>query len=162
MRTARWLIIIAAAIVVQNSDLLAVEIFGAPRVKPDLLLLLVILYGLVKGEKRGTVAGFLVGLAEDAFSVGYMGTNALCKTVAGFLSARFGRQFLWRRIPAQLLLVFTLSIVAVSIRSMLGAVLGGGAAQDGLAGAVLVSSLLNALFAPFVFFLAVRFTGDAK
>jgi len=67
----------------QTTSLNRLSILG---IKPDLLLILVIFLGLHKGPLSGAGYGFLAGILLDIFSPTPLGTNALSKTVLGFLA----------------------------------------------------------------------------
>ena len=61
-------------------------------VTPDLLLIFTVWVALVEGQFTGMIAGFLCGLLFDAVSTDVIGTNALAKTVAGFIAGFFYRE----------------------------------------------------------------------
>ncbi len=69
--------------ILQATSLNRLSILG---IKPDLLLILVIFLGLHKGPLSGAGYGFLAGILLDIFSPTPLGTNALSKTVLGFLA----------------------------------------------------------------------------
>lgn len=58
-------------------------------ITPDLLLILVVWVALMEGQFMGTVAGFACGLLFDSVSGDVIGTNALAKTIAGFVAGYF-------------------------------------------------------------------------
>lgn len=78
------------ALALQSTLVPYVEIGQA---RPDLPLVAVVLIALSRGPAAGTVAGFLVGLAQDLTNPAFLGLNALAKCllghVAGNLKARF-------------------------------------------------------------------------
>jgi rod shape-determining protein MreD len=57
------------------------------RVSPDFLLSALMLYAMRSGPGAGAVAGFLVGLTEDALTPAQFGAGALAHTVVGYLAA---------------------------------------------------------------------------
>lgn len=69
--------------ILQATSLNRLSILG---IKPDLLLILVILLGLHHGPLSGAGYGFLAGVLLDIFSPSPLGTNALSKTVLGFFA----------------------------------------------------------------------------
>ncbi|MBU4602975.1 rod shape-determining protein MreD [bacterium] len=73
--------IIVVALVTQLTLINSVTILG---LKPDLLMVVVVVFSLRKGEKEGTISGFASGLLQDIFSTSLLGINALAKTVIGF------------------------------------------------------------------------------
>ena len=82
-------IVFLAAMVVQTSLLRYVSIGG---IRPDLVLIIVVYLGLVKGPDMGSLGGFFFGLFEDAFSGTFLGPNALSKTIIGFLCGLVGKR----------------------------------------------------------------------
>lgn len=75
-------ILLLFLVILQATLLNRLNILG---IKPDLLLILVIFIGLYKGPIAGAWCGFLAGILLDLFSPAPLGTNALAKTVLGFL-----------------------------------------------------------------------------
>lgn len=73
--------IIVVALVIQLTLINSVTILG---LKPDLIMVVVVVFSLRKGEKEGTISGFASGLLQDIFSTSLLGINALAKTVIGF------------------------------------------------------------------------------
>ena len=60
--------------------------------RPDLPLIAVTLIALARGAATGTVAGFLIGLAQDLNNPGFLGLNALAKSLVGYgVGAQRGR-----------------------------------------------------------------------
>ena len=77
------LILLLFLVILQTTSLNRLSILG---IKPDLLLILVIFFGLYKGPLSGACYGFLAGILLDLFSPAPLGTNAFSKTVLGFLA----------------------------------------------------------------------------
>ena len=73
--------IIVVTLLIQLTLINSITILG---VKPDLIMVVVVVFSLLKGEKEGTISGFASGLLQDIFSTGLLGINALAKTVIGF------------------------------------------------------------------------------
>ena len=73
--------IIVVALLIQLTLINSITILG---LKPDLIMVVVVVFSLLKGEKEGTISGFASGLLQDIFSTGLLGINALAKTVVGF------------------------------------------------------------------------------
>jgi rod shape-determining protein MreD len=74
--------IIVITLVIQLTLMNSVTILG---LKPDLMMVVVVVFSLMKGEKEGTISGFASGLLQDIFSTSLLGINALAKTVIGFI-----------------------------------------------------------------------------
>ena len=73
--------IIVVALLIQLTLINSITVLG---LKPDLIMVVVVVFSLLKGEKEGTISGFASGLLQDIFSTGLLGINALAKTVIGF------------------------------------------------------------------------------
>lgn len=82
-------IVFLGALVVQTSLLRYVSIGG---VRPDLVLIIVVYLGFVRGPEVGTASGFVFGLFEDVYSGGLPGANALIKTILGFTCGLLGKR----------------------------------------------------------------------
>jgi len=67
----------------QTTALPALEILG---VRPELMLLMVLAWSLLRGVEEGLVWAFLGGLMLDLFSGGPVGASALALLVVSFLS----------------------------------------------------------------------------
>lgn len=74
--------IIVAALLIQ---LTLINLFTIQGLKPDLILLVVIVFSLLQGAEEGSISGFASGLLQDIFSSGLLGINALAKTIIGFI-----------------------------------------------------------------------------
>ena len=74
--------IIIAALIIQ---LTIINSFTIQGLKPDLVLVVVVVIALLKGAEEGVIYGFVSGLLQDIFSTGLLGVNALVKTVMGFI-----------------------------------------------------------------------------
>ena len=74
--------IIVVALLIQLTLINSVTILG---IKPDLILIVIVVFSLLKGGKEGAISGFVSGLLQDIFSIGLLGINALAKTVIGFI-----------------------------------------------------------------------------
>lgn len=58
-------------------------------VVPDILLIWVVYLAVTRGQLEATIAGFLVGLLQDATTTQFFGLAALAKTMAGFTGGYF-------------------------------------------------------------------------
>jgi rod shape-determining protein MreD len=57
---------------------------------PDLLLVVVISLGLLRGSVPGAVFGFVAGLVVDLLTLDTLGISSLVLTLAGFWAGRYG------------------------------------------------------------------------
>lgn len=69
-------------LVLQSTLFEKLQIVGA---KPDLLLIVVVLIGILQGREQGAKVGFIFGLVEDLYLGRYWGLNAFVKMLTGYL-----------------------------------------------------------------------------
>lgn len=81
-------------------------------VKPDLILMLVIFNGFLRGSREGAFLGFLGGLAQDIFTGSYIGLNALTKMAAGYLAGLAEARFYNESVIIVTLTTFFTSMVS--------------------------------------------------
>ncbi|SHK60975.1 rod shape-determining protein MreD [Desulforamulus aeronauticus] len=93
MRTIIFLLLIILAMLLQSTFFSFLQVAG---VKPDLILMLVVFNGFLRGSREGAFLGFLAGLLQDVFTGNYIGINAITKMLAGYLvglaEARFYKE----------------------------------------------------------------------
>ena len=58
-------------------------------IRPDLLLIFVLVITLKHGKYAGLAAGFSFGLIQDSFSLGFLGVMALSKSTVAFWSGKW-------------------------------------------------------------------------
>jgi rod shape-determining protein MreD len=68
------------------------------NVTPDIPLILVVLLALRRGPEVGCLSGFATGFLQDTAAGGFIGAQALTKTLIGFFIGRLGGR-LWVREP---------------------------------------------------------------
>lgn len=93
----------ALALILEGSVL---AFFMVERALPDLLLILVIMWGFILGEHRGAVLGLLGGLLQDILFGSGLGYFAMAKMLIGYGSGLMGREFYHDQLLAPVLLVF--------------------------------------------------------
>lgn len=84
-----FLILLVAALLLQTSVL---EVIAAAGVKPELIMLLVVLNGFLFGPREGAFLGYIGGIVEDLFLGQYIGLNAISKMAAGYLAGVAGER----------------------------------------------------------------------
>ena len=84
MQIIIYLAIAIAALLIQSSliDLMAIR-----GIKPDLLLIFLVIISKREGRFWGTTSGFGIGLLQDIFETQFLGLSSLCKSIAGFVAA---------------------------------------------------------------------------
>lgn len=74
------------------------------EVTPDFTLLLVVFFALYKGKMPGAVFGFVIGILQDLFNPGFLGLNAMTKSILGYTVGHVGA----RTFPENILFLFGL------------------------------------------------------
>ncbi len=70
-------------LVLQATFFAEINLFGLGLI-PDLVLILVVSYAMLRGPWYGAILGLTAGLIADLFAGGPVGVGALAKTVVGF------------------------------------------------------------------------------
>ncbi|MCG8401461.1 MAG: rod shape-determining protein MreD [Firmicutes bacterium] len=83
MRPLNFLLLVLGFMVLQSTALNLVAIRG---IKPDLVLVLVILHGFFRGTREGAFWGFVGGVIQDLAGGGYFGIYALTNMTGGYLA----------------------------------------------------------------------------
>lgn len=90
------------------------------RVKPDLVLVLVVSTGFLKGYKEGALAGFLAGIMVGIISANIWGVYTLVYSLAGFVSGVISE-----RVEPDAFIVPSVSISLISLGvSLIFAIIG--------------------------------------
>lgn len=145
MYAAFTLIFFLIAIVLQTSVLKHVVV-----IKPDLILIIVVYLGLVRGSNIGCASGFFFGLIEDVCSVGTdLGSNALTKTIIGFFCGISGKRLYTQSLFSQILCVGLGTVVDVIL---LLSIKGFGSVPNWKQ-LLLYETLYNIMCCPFIVFL---------
>ncbi|MEE8564117.1 MAG: rod shape-determining protein MreD [Atribacterota bacterium] len=142
--------IIVVALLIQLTLINSITILG---LKPDLIMVVVVVFSLLKGEKEGTISGFASGLLQDIFSTGLLGINALAKTVVGFTCGILKEKMFSEHI---LFLIPVITFIASFMQSILMfLLLRAFGLEYGLAWSLkqiaLPEALYSSLLSPFVF-----------
>jgi len=75
-------------------------------IRPDLPLVAVVLLGSARGGTTGTLAGFAIGLAQDLTNPGFLGLNALTKSLLGWGAGSLRSQFNAGSLPVHAVVLF--------------------------------------------------------
>jgi len=104
--------ILALALLLHITVLDHIKILG---VKPDLLLIVVIFFGLFLGREIGLESGLAAGLFKDLFALDFFGINAFAFALTGFLAGLLGTQFSRESRKTQVLLVMFLTAFSMTL-----------------------------------------------
>jgi rod shape-determining protein MreD len=133
---------------VQTVLLAQVDWWGA---RPDLMLLVVLVWSVVRGMEEGMVWGFIGGLVIDLFSGGPLGTTVLALLAVALLAGQSWGQGIGSSLVRLLLIAFvavlTYHLILLMILSWTGYEVTWGQAILQVAGP---SALLNTALSPFI------------
>ncbi len=132
-RANRMQLVLVMALLVLLHFYLRPRIWSA-RVSPDFLLIALVFFAMRSGPGAGALAGFAVGVINDALTPAAFGAGALAHTVVGYLAA-WGRAVFF---ADNLLVNAAFVAVALWVRDLI-LLLASGTAQ----GRVLVELTLN-------------------
>lgn len=119
-------------------------------VKPDLVIMCVIFFGLYFGSAAGFEAGLVAGFFQDVFVLDYFGVNALLYGATGLYTGVVTGNFTKDTASARFLLVAFISALSMAAHFVLAAVLSPYHALsliDYIRGTVLPGTVLTAVFA---------------
>ncbi len=145
---ASILLLISVALI-QSTVMPHLTLWG---VKPDLMLLVVISWSLLRGAREGIFWGFVGGFCLDLFSGAPFGLSALALLIVSFFSG-FGEATVFRtHVILPLATVFFASLIyGLIFLAVLNALGWSVTWLDSLSRLVLPASLLNVLLTPLVY-----------
>ena len=81
MRRLIWPVLFLFLMLLQGS----MSVYYTGWLSCDLLLLAVYAYAMLRGEKAGAVAGGIIGLPQDAMTVGVFGFHIFSRICVGYI-----------------------------------------------------------------------------
>jgi rod shape-determining protein MreD len=164
-RIAAVSITVVFGLILQATVFRQLNFFGLGLV-PDLVLILVVSYGLLKGPWYGAAIGLAAGLVGDLAAGGLIGIGALAKSITGFLAGLLEKTIFKDNLLVPALSLLAGTIIAETIFLVVNAALnqyfGGFFA---LMPRLLAMALYNAILAPPIYHqfyrLETRLGGDA-
>jgi rod shape-determining protein MreD len=109
MKTFYIILMYIAGLVLQTTFFSHLTFFGA---KPDLLLIIIVFIAIKRGAMPGEIYGFVGGLMEDFVAYGFLGIQALTKTLMGFGAGFLKNKLEENNIILLMLLVFFTAIIS--------------------------------------------------
>jgi rod shape-determining protein MreD len=142
-------IILLVTFVLQSTFFNYIKIMG---VKPDLLLVIVVIYALHNEEKSGGLFGFAAGLLQDIITGKYLGLNSFTKGIIAFFVSHMEQKIYKENIIIPVMLVFTASIghdvLYYFIRSLVDFNV---SLTTAFLGIILPSAVYNSLLVPIIY-----------
>jgi rod shape-determining protein MreD len=119
---------------------------------PDLPVLIVASWGLLRGKVEGSLWGFIAGVAVDLFSGAPFGAATLSLMAVGFVSGLGKTSALRAHVTLPVLMVFLTTILSSTTFLLILLISGQSMVWlDSLLRIVLPSAVLNALITPVIF-----------
>ena len=146
-------VLLFCAVVLQVSVLTAIGVLGG---YPDLVLVMVVAFALLRGPVFGALGGFAAGLLFDTATFGTIGVSALLLTVAGYWTGRYGETTGRDRGHAPFLSVAVVSVLFSIAALLLHFVLGAQPSARLVLAAIPPTALLNLLLTAPVYALCRR------
>lgn len=144
MQVLVWAAVLVSSLLMESTLLDRMKLMG---VKPDLLLVAVVLFALARGARPAARLGFVFGLSEDLLIGKYIGLNALSKASIGYLVG-LGENRLYKDNPLiPVAGLFTGTIVYEVIYLVLGGLGGMHTEPEGFLRVVLPAAMYNSLVA---------------
>jgi rod shape-determining protein MreD len=146
-------VLVFVAALLQVTIVAGLDILGGT---PDLLLLVLIAVGLLRGAVAGAIAGFCGGLLVDVLTLDTLGVTALTLALAGYWTGRYGETTGRDRAHAPLLAVVVMSILVAIFGFALHFLIGEEVSARRVVETMLPTVALNLLLAAPVFALCRR------
>lgn len=89
-RKVTMILLILVSIILQST---VCEMIAVASIKPNLLIILTVSFGLMRGRRDGMLTGFFCGLLTDLFFESILGFNAVIYMWVGYFSGYFYRIF---------------------------------------------------------------------
>lgn len=118
---------------------------------PNILLVMLIFVGLMRGSHGGQVLGFAWGLAWDVMAVDLFGSHTLLYTCLGYAAGKLSRQWNESKMVTQMLLTGIASVLFWAGMLLLYAVFSPAEHRVALSLHLAVQILLNMLIAPVLY-----------
>ena len=123
--------------------------FGGSRFSVNLVLIIVLYFGLMRGPIVGQSLGFIWGLLTDASSLGLMGMHTLLYALAGYVAGMLRRQLDETKTFTQSFFTFAASLAYVVLYVGLDHVFT--SAERPVGWQMAIQPVVNALLAPAFF-----------
>ena len=107
-RNLTMAVLILVSIILQST---VCQMISIASIKPNLLIILTVSFGLMRGRRSGMLTGFFCGLLTDIFFNTIIGFNALIYLWVGYFSGNFYRIFYDDDIKTPLFLISVSDIV---------------------------------------------------
>ena len=108
IKNVLWAVVVILAALIEATWLGVVRVQG---VLPDLILLLVVFFGITEGEERAMYTGLLGGVFQDVAANAALGQHVLCLVVVGFITGRVSHRLVTDHPAVQAASVFAAGLI---------------------------------------------------
>ena len=119
--------------------------------KPDIVLILVVFYALFHGHIHGGLLGMAFGLMEDLMTGRFIGLNAICKGLTGFIVGLMSERLYKNNFSIPVITVFVATFLHGIIYVCCGAVIGLNLEGIRLMMVSIADAVYNIVFSPFFY-----------
>jgi len=149
------LLVVVTAFIFQAAVVPHISIMGA---KPNVILIVAALYGIMHGPSAGALAGFTGGLLCDLLSGVYVGLGLLSKSLVGFFAGLVQRAIFVENIILPMAAIFVATGISELVYVVFLFLLGETVPLKLLIiNIILPTAIYNALLTPFVYATLRRF-----
>jgi rod shape-determining protein MreD len=153
-------LLVLTALILQTTLLPHLALF---HVVPDLMLVVIICIGLVRGPSSGALAGFAGGMLRDLLLDAPTGLSALAYLTVGYVVGAVRPYVQSSSVAVPLIGVFAGSVVGTAFYTLLALLLGVPAQPlDRVAQVILLTGVYNTLLVPFAYPVVRRVAGGAQ
>lgn len=99
--------------------------FGRAPAMPDLLALVLVFWAVHQPRRVGIIVAFFFGVVMDVHQGALLGQHALAYTLMAFGAVAMQRRLLWFELPAQMLQVLPMFVLAQVAMLLVGLAAGG-------------------------------------
>lgn len=150
---------ILAIVLVQTTVTDHIKLFG---VKPNLILVYIVLSAIIRGSFEGAVIGFFIGLAQDLLSGKAIGIYAIAGMYVGVLAGFIQRRVYRENLFISIFFTFAASLL-YGIMTFLTLMIGGVGADfsSAFSGIIFPEAVYNSLISIPMFFIVLNLSRKA-
>lgn len=127
------------------------NIISVAEGKPDIVLILVVFFALFNGHVKGGLLGVVFGLMEDLMTGRFIGLNAICKGLTGFIIGLLSERLYKNNFFIPVVTVFVATFLQSILYLLCGFVIGLNLEGVRLMMVSISDAVYNIVFSPFFY-----------
>ena len=143
-------LLLVAIVILQTTILKNLAFKG---VKPDLVLIIIVIFSNYFGKTRGELFGAAAGIVQDLLSLSPLGFNTILNTVTGYIAGSTKGKLFLDPLVTPVILVAVFSLLKESISFLLLLIFIPENTGQVFNQAFLIGTGMNVLLTPFVFYI---------